>query len=351
MREIDRERRIPIRKTLGLRDAGIVRSEAAVTRHPAHRHDRADREVGGPGLQAGHGIPQVVIERDPIAWRRVQLPREPRVQHDRLGPARPTWRRPGWNDLAEIRGGDKRIRDRPLALANRVGEIREDRNRPKSELRANLARRAFQLRIDDAGLRVERERDRATPIVHGRDPDAQILEPERVVQGAVRVADSGEQHRVDLARHAKVALEPAERREDGADFRLLRLEREFAEPIRRQHARRLEPQRAADVLLLTEQRFNRDLRRLLHARQQRVARLHPELARQCGRQIHAVRLGHAVKGPEARVDSVDQHAGGAAPGLFVGDRAGRDDQRRGRRTWHASPQVVSDRLRERSRPC
>ena len=190
--------------------------------------------------------------------------------------------------------------------------------------------RALQRVVDDAALSVD---EQCRPVRRGLDagdPDPEIVQPQGVVQSAVAIGDARQQHRVDHPLDAEVALQPVERREDGAHFRLLRLERELAEPLARQHARDLQAERPADIFLAAVERLDGDLCRFLNAGQQGFAGSGRELGGERRRKVDAVSIGQAVKRPEALVHAVDQHVGGATPRRFVNDSAGRDDEwRRG----------------------
>ncbi len=183
-------------------------------------------------------------------------------------------------DAPKLGRRDQRVRHRAVTLTNRVGQVREDWHGLQPGLRRDLARRALEIGIHNPGLGIERQHGGAFAPLHRRHPDPQVLQPQRIVQGAVRVPDPGEEHRIDLSGYAEVALQTRQRREDRAHLSLLRLEGELAEAIRSEDTCRLEAQRPPDVLLLPVQRFDRDLRRLLHAGEQRVAWLRAELTGQ-----------------------------------------------------------------------
>ena len=64
----------------------------------------------------------------------------------------------------------------------------------------------------------------------------------------------------------------------------------------------------AEILLVREQRLERNLRRLLQPRQQHVARRGAELGAERRRHEHAVARLEPVEPPEPLVDAVDEHA-------------------------------------------
>ena len=91
-----------------------------------------------------------------------------------------------------------------------------------------------------------------------------------------------DQDGVDLAGKPQIPLNAIERREDRPDFRLLGSKRELTEPIAGHHSTDVEPNRAADVVLAPEQRFDWYGRRLLQAHEQHVSGGSNELRGKCG---------------------------------------------------------------------
>ena len=83
--------------------------------------------------------------------------------------------------------------------------------------------------------------------------------PQCRLEGLIGPRAAGQKHRIDLPGIGEIALDPAQRREDGAHCGLLRLQRELAEPITRQHPGERQADGASDVLLAAEQRLDGDL--------------------------------------------------------------------------------------------
>ena len=168
--------------------------------------------------------------------------------------------------------------------------------------------------VDDAALAVDGEHRVPVRLLYRRHPNTQVLQAQRTIQRRAAVADTGEQHCVDEARHVEIPLDARERRKDGSNGGLLRLQRELSKTLARKDTRQLKSQCPADVLLAPEERLDRDLCRLLHAREQGIPWMNAELDRECRRDIDAVDGREPVERPEPLVDTVDLHVRRAATG-------------------------------------
>ena len=158
-----------------------------------------------------------------------------------------------------------------------------------------------------------------------------------------------DQDGVDASGHAEIALQPPERREHRAHFALLRLQRELAQLRRRQRAGR---RSACTVRPTSSLCANSDSRGMSDGFCRRVSSTSPALtpssAASAGETNTPSRGSTPVEPPEALVDAVDQHAGGAPARRLVGDEAARRDQRR-RRRGAARDEIRRQRVPEESR--
>ena len=190
----------------------------------------------------------------------------------------------------------------------------------------------------------------AVPPVDSGHLDAEIVERHGVAQRGLRGRRGlarADQDGIDATGHAEVALQPPERREHRAHFALLGLQGELTHLRRRQRAGRGQPDGPADVLLMSEQRLQGNVGGLLQAGQQHVAGADAKLRGERRRDEYAVTRFDPVKLPEAIVDAVDQHAGGAPARRLVGHDAARCDQGR-RRRCAARDEILRQRVPEES---
>ena len=209
----------------------------------------------------------------------------------------------------EIGSGNQRIRDLPIAFANRIGEVSEDRHRRQLELAASRSRCCLERLGEHAVGAIHRY---ATRRVDSRDSNAEIFEAERRPETSVISLTSGDEDGVHLTGNGKVALQARQRRKHGANVRLLRLDRELSKSIARQDAGEDQPDRASDFVLAAEERFDGHLGRLLQPGQKHVAFLGADLRSQRWRHHHPADRLLPVKGPESIVDAVDDHVRRAA---------------------------------------
>jgi hypothetical protein len=232
-RELDWKGRIPVGKVRRAGDARVNRREPLVGCKSGNRDDARECECGRPGREPGSRIPQVVVDLDAIARCGVELARCPVVQHNRIpcsGIRRCEWRTRV--EEIEIGRGNQRVRDLPIALANRVGEIREEGRGREAKRGAGVAGGRLERLVEYAARALD---DDGRRIAGDRDLRAEILEAQHVPEprshdGFVRACD---EQRVDLRSDSKVALDSPERGEDRAHVRLLRLKRELAELLSR----------------------------------------------------------------------------------------------------------------------
>ena len=140
-RQIDRKWRIPIRQALRARDTRIVGRKTAIGREAGDWDDSGDREPRAARDKTGGRVPQVVVDVDTVTRYRLELVRRPSIQHNRVRardaearvlrhgvPLRRAGRAVHLWHLCQIRRRHERIRDLPIALANRVGEIGKNGN-------------------------------------------------------------------------------------------------------------------------------------------------------------------------------------------------------------------------------
>ncbi len=162
-----------------------------------------------------------------------------------------------------------------------------------------------------------------------RDTDAEIFGFQGGGKGRSVLGAAGNEDRIDLACDGEVALDTPQRREDGANVGLLGPQRKFAEPVPREHAREHEPHRPSDVLLASEQRFDRNLGGFLEPGQQHVTVSGADFGRKSRRDIDTVSGWQLVELPESLVHTVDEDVRGAAARRFERHEAvGHDDRRR-----------------------
>src|SRR5688500_1465058 len=80
--EIDRKRRIPIRKTYRLRDARILGNEIAIGSQPSDRCGARKLKRGGSRFETATLVPYIVFERDFFAVLHIQFACGPLVEDD-----------------------------------------------------------------------------------------------------------------------------------------------------------------------------------------------------------------------------------------------------------------------------
>ena len=116
---LHREARVPVADALGLRDAGEVRHQRAVSPRHLHRDDGADAETVRGLDERRAGVGQEVGQLQLAAWLELQLVRKPLVDDDLvIAQVRRHQRRTG--------GGDHRVSRGVGARAQQRGEVGED---------------------------------------------------------------------------------------------------------------------------------------------------------------------------------------------------------------------------------
>ena len=185
----------------------------------------------------------------------------------------------------------------------------------------------------------------------GGSAAVETLTPRSSSVSAARAAVSTEASGADASRTVltvstdrEVALNPPQRREHRAHFRLLRTQGELAEPLARLNAGHIQPHRPPHVVFPPEQRFEWNRRRLLQPDEQHIPRGRAELRRERGRDDDAFGRRLAMELPEPFVDAVDEDAGRSSPRCFVGHEPARDDERRGCGSGAFRAEIVRQRL-------
>ena len=171
-------------------------------------------------------------------------------------------------------------------------------------------------------------------------------------------SESGHENRIHPATDFELVLKLGQRHEHCAHVCLLRLEREFAQVGGRDNRTNRQTKRPAEIVLPAVHRLQWDVRRTLHADEDRAAGRRAKLLRQRGAEerlavVRSCDRADAVELPEPVVDAVDTHLPRAAPTFLSGGKPGDDDKRGGtaesRREDFRGPQLASKRLAEE--PC